>query len=293
MSNQSYQNGQQDQGGYQANPDAGTDLVAYAVPDVATFEEMGKGGGGSKKYLRVSGKSADYPGVFEFVLRPMPAPRGRKPMIIIWRHLYQLPNGRWFGHLCPINMGIRSARCFSCEKRSEVSARNPLDDEAARQMEAREIALMNVIYRGDEERGPVIHEGHWSFGKAASAMAAEGINPFDPSPAGHDIRLSIPRKKGDRYTYSPLVKASPLHPDAAQLGDWIAMAANLEEEARVLPFDHQQQAYEKALASSDFPGGDAPAQGAPRQGGYPTQPAQGGGYAPRSAAPLTSGRRGP
>jgi len=244
----------------QENQSPGTDLTAYALPDAADFESSATSS--AKKYWRTGGKNPDYPGVYEFVGRPLPAPQGRKPMVKISRHLYQLPNGQWFGILCPLEMRVPGGRCLVHEQMRDIAQGNPLDLEIVKQMEARQADLVCLILRNDEERGPVIHEANYAFAKHSRDMLAQGVNSFDPSAAGFDLSISVPPKgSGKRWEYKNRLRPSPLHTDPQQVADWIANAPDLAAEARCLTYDQQEKAYQKALDRGSFP----PAQAAPVQ----------------------------
>lgn len=256
----------------QTDQNLGTDLTTYALPDEKDFESTSAGS--AKKYWRTGGRSPDYPGIHDFVARSLPAPRGRRPMVKISRHLFQLPNSQWFGILCPLEMRVPGGRCLVHEQMRDLAQGNPLDLDVVKQMEAREVDLINVILRNDEARGPVIHEANYAFAKHSKDMMAQGVNSFDPTPQGFDLAIHVPVKgSGQRWEYKNRLKPSPLSTDPQQMADWIANAPDLAAEARCLTFDQQEKAYQKALERRPPASGVAAAPAQHVQS-YSSQPAR-------------------
>lgn len=251
----------------QANSNAGTDLTAYAMPDDDDFvsQQPSK----RKKYWRIGGRNPDYPGMHDFIIRPLPVPQGRRPTVKVQRHFYQLPTGQWFALLCPLAMG-QGNKCLSCEQIKGLLTANPLDVEIAEKMAAKEVTLINCVIRSDEARGPVIHEAHWSFDVLFKKVKSQGVNVFDPTAAGRDLELHTPAAKGDRWGYTPRLMASALSPDPEQIRMWIDAAHPLEAETVCLSYDKQREAYTKLVDNASFP----PA------GSAQTVHAQAGGYNP-------------
>ena len=245
-----------------------TDLTAYALPTADDFQSSGQQQ--AKRYWRTGGAKPDYPGMNDFIARPLPAMRGRQPKVRIAKHLWQLPNGKYFGHLCPVTMRTGQP-CLSCEKATELARNNPLDDQLIKNMQPKEVDLFNVILRHDLERGPVIHEANWAFNKYSKDVLAQGVNSFDPRPDGFDVLIHVPRKSsGERWEYKNALRPSPLNPDPAQMQAWIEMAPDLEAEARAIPtYEQQQKQYQRLIENTSFAGGGNP-QGQAAQGYTPT-----------------------
>lgn len=246
-----------------------TDLTAYAMPSAEDFESSSQQR--DRLYWRTGGAKADYPGLNDFVVRPLPALSGRKAKVRICKHFWQLPNGKYFVHLCPIGMRIPGGACLSCEMAKDLARNNPLDDEIIKNMQAKEVDLLNVILRHDLERGPVIHEANWAFNQHSKDMIAQGVNSFDISPEGYDMLIHVPRKNsGERWGYKSALKASPLHADPAQVRAWIEMAPDLEAEAIAPTYEAQQKKYQRLVESAGHVGNGKP---------------QGQSYAPQRTAP--------
>lgn len=234
---------------YQANPAAGTDIVPFVIPGEDDYDLSGGGDGGAKIHWRTGGSKPDYPGVHDFIFRPLPVPQGRRPKVRIAKHLYQLPNGAWFSHLCPIAMKVPGGRCFSCEAAQQMLTNNPLDADIAKKMSPQDNILFNVILRSDPDRGPVVHEAHWSFDKTYASASSQGVNLFDPSPNGVDSTVHVPIKKGsgERWAYAYQLQRKPLHHDPAQVQDWVSRAHNLDVLSTCMSYEDQYNAYCKAL----------------------------------------------
>lgn len=192
-------------------------------------------------------------------------------------------------------MRIAGARCLVCEKAQEYAAANPIDQEHVKKMKPRTIIFMWVINRADPGRGPVIHEGHWSFDKMYGALTKDGVNPFDPL-QGVDFHVQAPRpNSGERWEYRNSVRQSPLavmpngQPDHALISQWISQTYDLSPEMACKSYEDQLAAYNRQLNASS---GGGHGGGTPPSGGYATHAApayvpqgQQGGYAPSYGAP--------
>ena len=290
-----------------ATPPA-TDIGQYALPPDDDYQE-GSGEGGNKQQWQTGGKKACYPGIFDFSFRPIPVARdpfagpndpAPRAKIRFERHFISLPSGGWYVENCPVAMQIPGARCVACEKRTEFAASNPIDEETIKRMKPRTIILMWGILRSDPNRGPVIHEGHWSFDKLYATLVKQGVNPFDPL-RGFDINIHVPRKgSGERWDYRQAALPTPLavlpngQPDMAQINHWISLTHDLADKAKCKSYEEQLAAYQKAANKSGGGGGsqggggvathNAPAYTPPGYGpppGYQPPP----GYGPPHGPP--------
>ena len=79
----------------------GTDIVPFVIPGENDYDLSGGSDGAARSHWRTGGSKPCYPGIYDFTIRPLPVPHGRRPKVRIAKHLYQLPNGAWFNHLCP------------------------------------------------------------------------------------------------------------------------------------------------------------------------------------------------
>lgn len=254
------------------------DLISYVTPTGDDFTSSG--GKAGKHRWTTSARKSDYPGKFDYIVRPVPTPQGRRPLVTGWRHLFELTPGQWFGFNCPLSMRT-GGRCLLCEKRSEFAARvtNDIDMKRAEDMAAREVKYMNVILRHDEARGPVVFEAHYTFTNLCKANQEQfQINAFDAQ-AGIDFMVHVPAKQGDRWGCGNDPRGrSPLHVDPRQVAEWVNATHDLEKEIRCLPYDKQVEAYEKAAGARSFGPeitGHSPQhyQQPPAQQGYQNQPA--------------------
>ena len=233
------------------------DLTAYAMPSAEDFESSSQQR--NRQYWRTGGAKADYPGCSDFIVRPLPALPGRKAKVRVCKHVWQLPNGKYFVHLCPIGMRVPGGACVSCEMAKDLARNNPLDDKLIKGMQFKEIDLLNVILRDDPDRGPVVHEANWAFNQHSKDMIVQGVNPFDISPEGYDMLIHVPRKNsGERWGYKSALKSSALHADPAQARAWIEMALDLEAEATPPSYEAQQKQYQRLVESAGHTGSGKP-----------------------------------
>lgn len=267
-------------GGQAASEAPASDMLPYTMPADDDYQEGGGSQGPDKPILRIGGKKPTYPGIYSFDLRPLPV--GRDPLagasdppprakIKVERHFFELPNGMYYIENCPVAMRVPGARCLVCEKVQEFAAANPIDQDHLKKMKPRTMIFMWVINRADPGRGPLIHEGHWSFDKVYGALTKQGVNPFDPI-NGIDVIVQAPRpKSGERWEYRHAVRPTPLavlpngQPDHATISDWISKTYDLSSEAVCHSYEDQLAKYNKLLSG-----------GGGGQGG-------GGGYAAHSA----------
>lgn len=246
-----------------------TSLAAYTLPTAEEVAEgMARTGGG--KYWN---PKKDDPASFSHQFRPLPGVNGKRAFIKTFRHFWQIPNVGWFSLICPIALKIRGAKCLGHELMSDYAAGNPLDGETLRDMEAKDLILMNVLVRGHEDRGVLVHEAHWSFRSAYESALKQGINLFDPTATGRDLFYNRPEQKGGRYGYTAALNPSPLCAEPEDFNFYLDSAHDLNGEAQPLDYQAQVDAYQKRLDNpsegAQKPAQRLPAQQAPR----PTAPA--------------------
>lgn len=284
-----------------------TDVGQYTLPADDDFRESG-GSESDKRKWQTGGRKPCYPGLFDFVIRPLPvmndpfASRTEgppRPKVRAERHFIQLPSGGWYIENCPVAMRVAGARCIACEKGSEYAAANPIDEAFIKKLKPRTILFFWGILRNDPNRGPVIHEGHWSFDKLYATLTRQGVNPFDPF-RGFDIQVHVPRKdSGERWDYRQVAMPSPLatqpdgQPDVALINHWISQTYDLADEAKCKSYAEQAIAYEKAMnkgggSQGGGHGGGVATHNVPAYAppGYPPgQPPAAPGYPPAGYPP--------
>ena len=230
-----------------------TDLVPYSLPDMGEIADAQDQSKSNNQWWRHAGKKPDYPGIFRFQFRCIPAPAGKPSIMEVYKHFYQLPSGAWIITFCPLYMKT-GGKCFHCEQIPKVLSANPLDGDLADKMQPRQGFVFNVLLRNDPDRGPVIHESHWSWKKYADDQRKNGKNAFDPSAAGRDVVYQMPERDGERHEYKPMLDPTPLG-SPEEINDLISRAHDLFVNTRPLSYKDQEEAYQKALDRSSFPPG--------------------------------------
>lgn len=229
-----------------------TDLVPYSLPDMGEIADAQDQSKSNNQWWRHAGKKPDYPGVFRFQFRCIPAPAGKPSIMEVYKHFYQLPSGAWIITFCPMYMKT-GGKCFHCEQIPKVLSANPLDGDLADKMQPRQGFVFNVLLRNDLDRGPVIHESHWSWKKYADEQRKQGKNAFDPSPAGRDVIYQMPERDGERHEYKPMLDPTALG-NPEEINDLISRAHDLFVNTRPLSYKDQEEAYQKALDRSSTGG---------------------------------------
>lgn len=239
-----------------------TDLVPYSLPDMGDIADAKDQAKSNNQWWRHAGKKSDYPGMTRYQFRAVPRRNGLESIRETYEHFFQLPNGAWIIEWCPIHMRLGKV-CFYCELANKTLSNNPLDYELASKIQAKQVFIFNVILRHDEARGPVIHKSHWSWKKYADDQRKQGKNAFDPTAAGRDVLYQMPERDGERHEYKPMLDPSPLHVDQAQIDEWIGLTHDLRANSIPMTYQEQEEAYQKAVERTSFPGGGqvrAPAQ---------------------------------
>lgn len=239
------------------------DLVQWNLP-VEDFDS-GDGSSANKKHWRHAGSKPCYPTMSEFRARLLPGVNGKPGFIQVFRHFFQLPNGKWIISVCPIHMRVPNVPCLFCEMLSQLAAQNTVDDKLIKKMEASDIFLCNVILRHDQKRGPVVHEGHFSVNMEYKRLKKDGVNIFDPGPQGHDVDIFIaPKGSGQRNTCKTCIAPLPLAGSVEEINNILRAAEDLTLLAKPKSYEDQKKLYQERLNG-------APPQGQQQGGG------QGGG----------------
>lgn len=253
------------------------DLVQWNLPN-EDFQSSDRGGG-NKKHWRHAGAKPCYPNMSDFRVRLLPGVNGRPSFIKLFRHFFQLQNGKWINSVCPVYMRVPNVPCYFCELLSQLAAQNTVDAQVFKKMEPSDIFLCNVILRHDPARGPVVHEGHYSIGIEYQRLKKDGVNIFDPTHKGHDVDIFIaPKNSGQRNTCKTCIQQQPLAPTDGEISAILSAAEDLVALAKPLSYEGQKKLYQDRLNGAPPQGGQQ-GGGQQGQGGY-QQPQQGYGAPP-------------
>lgn len=244
------------------------DLVQWNLPE-EDFQSNDRGSG-NKKHWRHAGSKPCYPNMSDFRARLLPGVNGRPSFIKLYRHFFQLPNGKWINSVCPVHMRVPNVPCYFCEMLSKYAQQNTVDAAVLKKMEPSDIFLCNVLLRNDPARGPVVHEGHYSIGMEYQRLRKDGVNIFDPGPQGHDVDIYIaPKGSGQRNSCKTCIAMHPLAATKEEISAILSAAEDLTLLAKPLNYEAQQKLYQDRLNGA-LPQGQQQG-GGQNQGGFQPQ----------------------
>lgn len=157
--------------------------------------------------------------------------RGKKPspFFVLWKHFYEDPNnpGNYISAPCPRKMNAGACQICDQVRRLKVSD-DPVDQELADDMDARHVAICNVIDRDDPQAGILVWEMSYPYRKWKGKSMYEKVravmqgrarrNLVSPGPNGYDLIItkSGTGRRGTSYTLTADAEPRPLHDDPAE-----------------------------------------------------------------------------
>jgi len=169
-----------------------------------------------------------------------------EPFFVLWKHFYERPDdpGQYVSVPCPRKM--KGEPCPICAEAARLKAsQDALDQELAKDMEAKHRVLMNVINRDHEAAGPLIYEVSYPYGKWKGKSQYEKIrglmvgrarrNLVTPGPNGFDLIITKEGsgRQGTSYAFQADIRPTPLAEDPQVALAWINGQHDLREYVKV------------------------------------------------------------